>query len=129
METPTGHIVSEKFYELVKYVTLWKYSTDALFVAVNRAFFDGLPKDVQQVLREAAREAGEYKYHLEFKTEEEVAGFISQRGVKVTQLTPSQAAAFETAIRPVWSEFEGQIGKDLIQKANGVLEQYRQKKK
>ena len=46
---------------------------------------------------------------------------IEASGVKVTQLTPEQRAAFVQATRPVYDKWSKTIGADLVKKAEAAI--------
>lgn len=46
-----------KYYEVAKYLTDPGYSVGAMMVAVNKKIWDGLPKDVQEIMMAAGKEA------------------------------------------------------------------------
>ena len=122
LETPTMHIVNQKFYETQKHVTFWNYSTDVLLVSVNKRTWDRLTSRQQRILVDAAREAGRYKYEKELSAVKECIEIITNQGVKVIELTSRQHKEFVDAIKDkVWTIFEDDIGRSLIEEAESIL--------
>jgi C4-dicarboxylate-binding protein DctP len=57
VEINVSSIVGENLWEVGKYLTLTGHYPWHNVVAANKTFFDGLPADVQQAMREAGRES------------------------------------------------------------------------
>ncbi len=63
-------------------------------------------------------EATEANNAIADKLNEDAKKKIAASGVTtIHQLTPAQHAAWVKAMHPVWTKFEGQIGKDIIDAA------------
>jgi len=124
METPTNNIVTEKFYELLKYVTFWNYSTDMLLVSVNLDFWKKLPPDLQQALQDGAKAGGEFDFMKEKQAVEEAINLVKTKGMEVTLLSEKQHEAFANIIKPkVWPIFRDKIGSEIITESEKVLKQ------
>lgn len=55
-ENPLSAIEEMKFYEVQKYLTLASSSLYVTTTSVNPDFFNGLPKDMQQIILETVKE-------------------------------------------------------------------------
>ena len=82
---------------------------------MHKSWWNGLPKDIQKGLAEAMDEATAYGNGISNqKNEEAKKAVIADGKAKVKTLTPAQATEWKKALTPVYKEFEGAIGKDLI---------------
>ena len=92
-------------------------------VITNAKWWDSLPADVRAGLTKAMNEASEYANKLANDFNERDKKNIADAGkAKIQTLSKDDLAAWRKAMAPVWKQFEGEIGKDLIeaaQKANG----------
>lgn len=113
-ENPADVIESAKLYEVQKYMTIWDYSYDALFLGINKDKFESFDSETQQILRDAAKEACQYQRELDReRTKEYIQKFIDA-GVEVNELTAEEKAKFKEAVQPVYDEYEPIIGKETM---------------
>jgi TRAP-type transport system periplasmic protein len=111
-------IYESKHYEIAKNLALTYHAILPAVTMISKKFYDDLPPDLQKILYEATKEAGLYERKLE--ADEGIAALDKMKaaGLKVT--TPD-LAPFVSATRKVYPEFEGTLGKDLIQKMLDAL--------
>jgi len=104
-----------------EHLTLWHYMADPLVFAVNNRVWATFSADDQDLLKQAAIDAGQWEIA---KSRSELAATlaaIKERGVTVTELTPTQRDAFVNATRSVYQEWSPRIGEDLVQKAQQAV--------
>jgi TRAP-type C4-dicarboxylate transport system substrate-binding protein len=106
--------MTEKWWELAKFVTMANYSGDALMVSFNKAFWDKLDADTKKVITAKLKEVGDKKLVEEKNVENSVVETLRKNGVKVTVLTPAEVQKFRDAMKSVWTDNESRIGKDLM---------------
>ncbi len=113
-ENPADIIDSSKLYEVQKYLSIWNYSYDALVLGINKEKFNSLTEEQQQILRDAAKEA--LKYQIDLNREKEAGQFekFAENGMTVTTVEEEQIAKFKEKVQSVYDEYEGIIGKELI---------------
>ena len=84
----------------------------------NAKWWAGLPPDIQKGLTEAMTESIKFGNKVAF--DEDMAfrkKVVDDNKAKVLPMNKEQTAAWRAAMKPVWSKFEGDIGKDLIDAA------------
>jgi C4-dicarboxylate-binding protein DctP len=117
-ENPWSNIYSKKFHEVQGFITESNHGVLDYMVITNTKWWDGLPADVRKGLNEAMVES--IKYGNEVAATED-ANFrkkvIADNKAKVLPLSKENQAAWRNAMLPVWKQFEGDIGADLIQAA------------
>jgi TRAP-type transport system periplasmic protein len=115
-----------KMHELGQtHVTLWHYVADPLIFAVNQAVFDSFSPEDQEIVHQAALEAGALGIEIARKglTEgdtgliDEIAGW----GVQMVHLTDAERQAFVDATRPVYDSWRARIGEDLVRLAEETI--------
>lgn len=102
-------------------VTLWRYAADPLIFAVNQEVWNSFTEEDQQIVREAAIEAGAHGVEVARKglTDgdqsliEQIRGF----GVELISLSDDERQAFVDATRPVYDAWRERIGGDLVDMA------------
>jgi TRAP-type C4-dicarboxylate transport system substrate-binding protein len=107
-----------KFYEVQKYMTLSFPDCFFATLCANRAYWESLPKDIQQLVAEAA--AGANKYILNEKQAEiadNALQHITAQGTTVHKLTEEERAVFAEIAkrnRNVYTDLVGSTGQQLL---------------
>lgn len=104
-----------------KYLTLWHYMNDPLIFGVSQRVWKTLPAEDQQLLQQAAIDAGQWEIEKSRSELEETLDRIRKRGVEVTELTPEQHKAFVDATQSVYDKWIPRIGKELVDTAQQAI--------
>jgi C4-dicarboxylate-binding protein DctP len=117
-ENTWSNMYSQKFYELQPYITETNMGSLEYMFIVSRDFWNRLPGDVRGELATAAREACAYGNSIAAELNAAAKQKIAASGYsQIIELTPEQRDRWVTAVKPVWTKFEGEIGKDIIDAA------------
>jgi C4-dicarboxylate-binding protein DctP len=120
-ENTWSNIYSSKFYEVQPYVTETNHGYIGYFVAVNKTFWESLPADLRAGLEESMAEVTAWGNARAEEINVEGKQKIAESGrTEIISLTPEQLAEWQGAMRPVWEQFRGSIGAELIDAAAGV---------
>ncbi|HSP24080.1 MAG TPA: DctP family TRAP transporter solute-binding subunit [Saliniramus sp.] len=99
-------------------VTLWRYAADPLIFAVNQEVWDSFTEEDQQIVREAAVEAGAHGVEVARKgvtdDDQSLIEEIRGNGVDVISLSDEEREAFVEATRPVYDAWRDQIGAEFV---------------
>ncbi len=113
-----------------KYVTTWGYMADPLVFVVNKEIWASWTPADQAIVRQAALDAGKQEIAIARKglieADKPVLKEIAGMGVTVTQLSPAEREAFVKTTRPVYDKWKGQIGTDLVAKAEKAIAERKQ---
>ncbi len=117
-ENPWSNIYSKKFHEVQGYIMESNHGVLDYMVITNTKWWDGLPADVRKGLNEAMQESIKFGNKV---ANDEDAEFrkkvIADNKAKVLPMSAEHLKAWRAAMQPVWKQFEGDIGSDLIQAA------------
>jgi len=117
-ENTWSNMYSSKFYEVQPYMTESNHGYIGYYVAVNAPFWQSLPDDLRTGLEAALTEVTQWgNTRSEQINQEDKQRIIDSGKSELTVLTPEQLEAWQTAMRPVWDEFRGRIGADLVSAA------------
>jgi C4-dicarboxylate-binding protein DctP len=120
-ENTWSNIYSSKFYEVQPYITESNHGYIGYFVAVNAPFWRALPDDLRAGLEAALAETTRWgNAQSEEINQQDRQRIVESGRSQVTVLTSEQLAKWQTAMRPVWDEFRGRIGEDLIEAASAA---------
>jgi tripartite ATP-independent transporter DctP family solute receptor len=115
-ENPFSQIVSAKFQEVQKYLSLTGHVYTPAYITVGSRKWATLPPDVRKTLEEIARDTQQYVYATAEKDENELLAKIKAAGVQVNE---ADKAAFVAASKAVYEEFGKEVkgSKELIDKS------------
>ncbi|MDR3343669.1 MAG: TRAP transporter substrate-binding protein [Treponema sp.] len=113
-ENPLELFISQRFYEVQKNVTLTHHLFTTGMLLANPAWFNGLPADLQKVVREAAMEGTLFQRR---KAAEDYDGYLKtleSNGITVTSLTRDEFRQWQTKAAPVVSMVAKEVGGQAI---------------
>ncbi len=119
-ENPVSVILSSRLYEVQPYLTKWDYSFDCLVLCVNTEFFRKLPADLQELLRQCAKEAMAYQRAAVEESERRGLDALKNKGVKVTTLAPDALGRFKAAMATLDDDFAKDFGEDLVRRCRAA---------
>jgi len=112
-ENPFPQILSQRFYEVQKYLILTSHITQTGSIIFNEQLFQQQPKEFQKALTDSAQEAMDW--FLEFLTAQEGKMLEQLKGYGMTAVEPDQAA-FRAAMKPLYEKYDGVWTKELREK-------------
>ena len=119
-ENTWSNIYSKKFFEVQPYITESNHGLLDYMVVTSVEFWNGLPEDVRVEVKKALDEAIAFGNKVaEEKSLNDKQKIIDSKRSEIITLTPAERAQWVEVMKPVWKEFEDQIGKDLIDAAYG----------
>lgn len=117
-ENPWANTYTKKFYEVQDYIAETDHGLLGYMVVTSKKFMDSLTDEQRKIFVDAINESVDYGNKLSIDlTKAHRQKIIDSGRTKVTQLTPEERAEWVKVMKPVWSQFEGEIGKDLIDAA------------
>ncbi|ABB38076.1 TRAP dicarboxylate transporter, DctP subunit [Oleidesulfovibrio alaskensis G20] len=103
-----------KHTEVLKYAIDSAHNYSMHLLMMNKAYYDSLPANVQQILTEAGREALTYQRSITSELEKKAEDAFIEQGITVTRLSPEERAKLVERTRPVWDKFKDDIPAELI---------------
>ncbi len=117
-ENTWSNIYSKKFYEVQPYITESNHGVLDYMVVTSAEFWKSLPDDIRTEVKKALDEAIALGNKVAYeKSVADRQAIIDSGRSEVITLTPEQRAKWVAVMKPVWKQFEDQIGKDLIDAA------------
>jgi C4-dicarboxylate-binding protein DctP len=112
--TPSNYL-TQKLYEVQKYMNLMYHSHLAYAVIANKKFWDGLPPDIRTQLDKAMAEATEYNNSISVQENVDALDAIRKSGkIEIHEPTKEERQQWMDAMMPVYKTVEPRIGKDMI---------------
>jgi C4-dicarboxylate-binding protein DctP len=112
-----SNILTQRFYEVQKYLTVSYHGRLTYALIVNKKFWDGLPEDVRAPLARAVKESTDFFNDMAAKDNTDALEKIKASGkVDVHVLTPEERNAWIAKLMPVHKEMQSRFGKNFIDK-------------
>lgn len=112
-ENPFPQIASAKFHEVQKYLSLTGHVYTPAYPTISEAFWEKLPRDVQQTLERIAVEVGDFARSEGERLDKELAAKLTTGQMKMNEVDKD---AFIKASGAIYDEFAKEVagGGDLI---------------
>jgi len=119
-ENTWSNIYTKKFFEVQDGVTQTSHQLLAYFFMTSQDFLDGLDADLRTEFLAIADDVTQ-QANLSVKQKEETnRQNILDAGGTIRELTPAQRAKWVEAMKPVWEQFQDEIGVDVVKAAAGA---------
>ncbi|MDC1170513.1 TRAP transporter substrate-binding protein [Candidatus Pelagibacter sp.] len=113
-ENTWSNIYTKKFFEVQDSTTQTSHQLLAYLFMTSKQFLDSLDADTRTKLIKIADEVTVAANKSVKDKEEANRQNILKAGGKINELTANQRKQWVDAMKPVWKQFEGEIGADLI---------------
>jgi len=118
---PPDLMFDMKHQEVVRYVVMNNYNTYLIVCAMNAKFYDGLPKELQQVVDEASIEAVKYANEQWTPMLNDRIKKMEAAGVKIYYPSKEEMSVWKQKVQPVVEQFTPQVGSDFVQLVRETL--------
>jgi tripartite ATP-independent transporter DctP family solute receptor len=126
-ENPYNTILSSKFFEVQKYLSVTNHVYSPWIVLVSKKWWDTLSKDEQKVLMDAARASREFERK---DTREEAGRALAElkaKGMQINELSPAEAGRMRDKLTQVNAGIAVNVGMDLWNETQAALAKMRGK--
>jgi len=113
-ENPIPTIYLQKFFEVQKYVTLTGHVYGPHIMLISDKLWNELSAEDKKIFEEAAYDSALLNRKTNRDMARDYVAELKKAGMEVTELTPEQQKVFQDAVQPVYTQFEEQIGKELV---------------
>jgi len=126
-ENPYNTILSSKFFEVQKYLSVTNHVYSPWIVLVSKKWWDQLSKAEQKVLLDAARASRDFERK---DTREEAGRALTElkaKGMQINELSPAEAARMRDKLTQVNAGIAVNVGMDLWNETQAALAKMRGK--
>ena len=121
-ENPWSTILTSNFHEVQNYGTETRHVYTPFILMMSEGTWDDLHPDYQELVQEAARQSAEYEIQLASEYDDWSREQLEERGMEITRLDDEQLGAFQEAVQSVYDEWAPEIGEDLIEEIQAIVE-------
>jgi tripartite ATP-independent transporter DctP family solute receptor len=128
-ENPYTVILSNKFYEVQKYVSATNHTFTLNIILVSKAFWDKLSPAEQQLMREAYEESRGYqKEQTRIQTEKALAE-LQAKGMQYNPIAPEETDRMRKTAQPVVEKISANLRPETVKLFNQEVERIRKEVK
>ena len=124
-ENPYSVILSNKFYEVQKFVSATNHVYAANIVLVSKKFWDKLSPTEQRIMQEAADEARGYQRKVSREAAQKAVAELQAKGIQYNTIEPAQKVRMQQVVKPVVAHFTGSYDPAIVKLYNDELARIR----
>lgn len=108
-ENPVAVVYSNKLYETQKYMSLTGHTYNSMVHVMSKKTWDKLPANVQQIIKEESKKAGDFMRKVLRDSEAEEILKLKGLGMEITTVDKSK---FKAAMGPAYEVIKAKVGAD-----------------
>lgn len=120
-ENPWSTIYTSKFHEVQEYGSETRHVYTPFIIMISQQLFDRLSPADRAIVQEAAEATRDYNRTINREYQNYAKAQLADTGMKVTDLTDEQLAAFQQATQKVYDTWAPQIGADLVSRVQSQV--------
>ncbi|WP_082498183.1 TRAP transporter substrate-binding protein [Pseudorhodoferax sp. Leaf267] len=124
-ENPFAVILSNKFFEVNKFVSATNHVYAANIVLVSKRFWDKLSPTEQKIMHEAANEARGYQRSVSRAAAQKAVGDLQAKGMQYNEVAPAEQARMRAIVKPVTDKFAASYDAGIVKLYNDELAKVR----
>lgn len=113
-ENPVNFIKAGNIQEVQKYMSMWNYAYDAIVLSVSNKVWDQLSEEDKAIFAEAGKEACAKQVAVSRAAEKKTRKEFEANGMKVTDLTPEEIAAFQACVAPIYDKYRAEFTDEVM---------------
>ena len=124
-ENPYAVILSNKFFEVQKFVSATNHVYAANIMLVSKKFWDSLTPGEQKMMNDSANEARGYQRQVSRAAAQRAVGDLQAKGLQYNEVAPAEQARMRQIAKPVIDKFAASYDPTLVKLYNDELARIR----
>lgn len=120
-ENPYNTILSSKFYEVQKYLTVTNHVYSPWIVTVSKKWWDGLSKDEQKILMDAAKKSRDFERQDTRAEASKALADLRAKGMQVNELSPTEANRMREKLSAINASIAANVGEALWKETQAAV--------
>jgi tripartite ATP-independent transporter DctP family solute receptor len=121
-ENPFSVILSNKFNEVQKYLSVTNHTYSTNIILVSKKFWDKLSPTEQKILQEAAIEARDYQRKVSREQAQQAIADLRAKGMQVNEIPQAELARMREKTKPIAEKFSAEYDPALVKLFNSELD-------
>src|SRR3978361_1716054 len=128
-ENPYTVILSNKFYEVQRYVSATSHTYTQNIILVSKIFWDKLSPAEQKMMREAYDESRDYQREQTRQQTDKALSELQAKGMQYNPVAPEELERMRKAAQPVVDKISASLRPETVKLFNGELDRIRKETK
>lgn len=124
-ENPYAVILSNKFFEVQKFVSATNHVYAANIILVSKKFWDSLTPGEQKMMNDSANETRSYQRQVSRAAAQRAVGDLQAKGLQYNEVAPPEQARMRQIAKPVIDKFAASYDPTLVKLYNDELARIR----
>lgn len=124
-ENPFSVILSNKFFEVNKFVSATNHVYAANIILVSKRFWDRLSPAEQKMMNDAANEARPYQREASRSAAQKAVAELQAKGMQFNEVSPTEQARMRDIAKPVVEKFAASYDPAIVKLYNAELARVR----
>lgn len=124
-ENPYNTILSSKFYEVQKYLSVTNHVYSPWIVLASKKWWDTLSKDEQNVLMQAAKTSRDFERKDTREEGAKALADLKTKGMQINELSPAEAGRMRDKLTKINATVAANVGMELWNEAQAELKKIR----
>jgi TRAP-type transport system periplasmic protein len=120
-ENPYNTILSSKFFEVQKYLSITNHVYSPWIVLVSKKWWDGLSAAEQKILTDAAKASREFERKDTRAEGEKALAELKAKGMQINEVSPPEAARMRERLAKINGEISANVGEELWKETQTAL--------
>ncbi|TLX56796.1 TRAP transporter substrate-binding protein [Stutzerimonas nosocomialis] len=120
-ENPYNTILSSKFYEVQKYLSVTNHVYSPWIVTASKRWWDGLSKTEQEIIMQAAVKARDAEREDTRAEAREALAAIREHGMQINEVTPEEVARMREKAKPAIQTVIDTVGQPLFDQVQAEI--------
>jgi TRAP-type transport system periplasmic protein len=121
-ENPYSVILSNKFYEVQKFVSATNHTYTQNVISVSKKFWDSLSPTERKMLQDSFNEARDDQKRKTIAAADAALGELKTKGMQFNEIAPAELARIREAAKPVISKFSADLDQAKVSLFKSELE-------
>ncbi len=121
-ENPFSVILSNKMYEVQKYLSVTNHTYSTNIILISKIFWDKLSPAEQKILQDAAIEARDYQRKVSREAAQTAVAELKAKGMQVNEIAPAELARMRDKVKPVAEKFSADYDPATVKLFNSELD-------
>ncbi|EHY79305.1 putative ABC transporter periplasmic solute-binding protein [Stutzerimonas stutzeri ATCC 14405 = CCUG 16156] len=121
-ENPYNTILSSKFYEVQKYLSVTNHVYSPWIVTVSKRWWDGLSATEQSILMDAAEKARDAEREDTRREASQALAALKERGMQINEVSPEEIQRMREQAQPAIQTVIDAVGQDLFDQVQAEVE-------
>ncbi len=124
-ENPFSTILSSKFAEVQKHLTITRHMYNPQAVILSKKFWDSLNSTDQKAVTEAMAEATTFQRSVSRSQADVALEELKKAGMQVTEFSPAEVDKLRAKVKPVVEKHSEKVGAETVQEVYATLAKLR----